>query len=92
MRGIKSALPNTARELYAKKIMKYVLYIKINCNFALLKYITETIMQTISTKGSNEIYDNRAMAADDEVKEKYISSKEFFALLRKEVNSHYDNL
>ena len=36
--------------------------------------------------------DDETVAVVNEAEAKYISSKDFFDMLRKEVNSHYDNL
>ncbi|MBO4574586.1 MAG: hypothetical protein J5708_04625 [Bacteroidales bacterium] len=46
----------------------------------------------MKTTKSNYNDDETLVSFVNEAKEKYISSKEFFDLLRKEVNSHYDNL
>ena len=46
-------------------------------------------MQTNYTKNYQ---DDETIAVVNEAEEKYVSSKEFFDMLRKEVNSHYDNL
>lgn len=45
-------------------------------------------MQTALAKKSQ----NEEVAVVQESEEKYISSKAFFDLLRKEVNSHYESL
>ena len=46
-------------------------------------------MQTTLTK---DLQNDETVAVVHEAEAKYVSSKEFFDLLRKEVNSHYDNL
>ena len=46
-------------------------------------------MQTNYTKNSQ---DGETVAVVNESETKYVSSKDFFDMLRKEVNSHYDNL
>lgn len=46
-------------------------------------------MQTNYTKNYQ---DNETVAVVNEAETKYVSSKDFFDLLRKEVNSHYDNI
>lgn len=46
-------------------------------------------MQTNYTKNYQ---DDEAVAVVNEAETKYVSSKDFFDMLRKEVNSHYDNL
>ena len=48
-------------------------------------------MKATLTK-SNYNTDDESVPVVNEAEEKYISSKEFFDLLRKEVNSHYDNI
>ena len=46
-------------------------------------------MQTNYTKNYQ---DDETIAVVNEAEEQYVSSKDFFNMLRKEVNSHYDNL
>ena len=46
----------------------------------------------MQTTKSYNIQDNETIAVVNEAEEHYISSKDFFDILRKEVNSHYDNL
>lgn len=46
----------------------------------------------MQTKLTNNCQDEGTVALVHETEAKYVSSKEFFDLLRKEVNSHYDNL
>lgn len=46
-------------------------------------------MQTNHTKKHR---DDEAVTVVNEAEAKYVSSKDFFEMLRKEVNSHYDNL
>ena len=62
-------------------------YIKIFCIFAKLK-----ATKTMQTTKSYKIHDDETIATVNEAEEQYISSKDFFDILRKEVNSHYDNL
>lgn len=46
-------------------------------------------MQTNYTKNYQT---DETVAVVNEAETKYVSSKDFFDMLRKEVNSHYDNL
>ncbi len=46
----------------------------------------------MQTTKSYKIHDDETIATVNEAEEQYISSKDFFDILRKEVNSHYDNL
>ena len=46
-------------------------------------------MQTTVT---NNFQDDKTVAVVNEAEAKYVSSKDFFDMLRKEVNSNYDNL
>ena len=64
---------------------------RIYCYLCSVNQETHSVMKATLTK-SNYNTDDESVPVVNEAEEKYISSKEFFDLLRKEVNSHYDNI